>query len=129
MYASLNAPQRPAKPAQRKDLLFLFFAQDIHRRRVNLRHSQCLVPLSRWPLFRCPPMAGFWCPPRLHKIFLQNRTKKNWKESIIRFAIAAIGNEIITLEPSANTVRVTHIDIQEDGIRTSISKFHKGSIC
>src|SRR5215471_5698667 len=64
MYASLNAPQRPAKPAQRKDLLFLFFAQDIHRRRVNLRHSQCLVPLSRWPLFRCPPMAGFWCPPR-----------------------------------------------------------------
>jgi hypothetical protein len=28
--------------------------------RVNV-----LVQLSRWPVFRCPPMAGFGCPPRL----------------------------------------------------------------
>jgi hypothetical protein len=26
----LNAPQRPPQPPQRDDLLFLFFAQDIH---------------------------------------------------------------------------------------------------
>jgi hypothetical protein len=62
----LNAPQRPSEPAQRDDLLFLFFGQDIHPRRVTLRHVNVLDQLSRWPLFRCPRMAGFGCPPRLH---------------------------------------------------------------
>jgi hypothetical protein len=43
-----SLPQRPANLAQGKDLLFLFFAQEIHRRRVILRHSQC--PGSPIPL-------------------------------------------------------------------------------
>jgi hypothetical protein len=48
VYGSFNPPQGPAKSAQRKDLLFLFFAQDIHRRRINPRYSQC--PGSAIPL-------------------------------------------------------------------------------
>ena len=48
MYGSFNPPQGPAKSAQRKDLLFLFFAQDIHRRRIILRLSQ--FPGSAIPL-------------------------------------------------------------------------------
>ena len=59
--ARLNAPQRPSQPPQRDDLLFLFFAQDIaHVTERNLS-VQFNVPiqLSRWPVFRCPHMAGF----------------------------------------------------------------------
>jgi hypothetical protein len=51
MYGAFNSSQRPAKPAQRKDLLFLLFAQDIHRRRVN--------PPSQSMSGSVIPLAGF----------------------------------------------------------------------
>jgi Nucleotidyl transferase AbiEii toxin, Type IV TA system len=60
VYGSFNPPQGPAKSAQRKDLLFLFFAQDIHRRRIILRLSQC--PGSAIPLaaFQVSTDGRFW---------------------------------------------------------------------
>src|SRR5579862_4429458 len=46
--------------AGRKDLLFVFFAQDIHRRRIVLRLSQC--PGSAIPLaaFQVSTDGRFW---------------------------------------------------------------------
>jgi hypothetical protein len=46
-------------------LLFVFFAQDIHRRRIILRLSQC--PGSPNPLaaFQVSTDGRFWVPPRL----------------------------------------------------------------
>lgn len=43
-------PPRPPKPAQRKDLLFLFFAEYIHRPRIN--PPLILDQLPRWQLFQ-----------------------------------------------------------------------------
>jgi hypothetical protein len=49
--------------AGRKDLLFVFFAQDIHRRRIILRLSQC--PGSAIPLaaFQVSTGGRFWVSP------------------------------------------------------------------
>ena len=60
---------------------------------------------------------------------LAKQTKRNWKEFIIRFVIAATGNAIMWIGVGADIAFAINIGIQEDGIRTSISKFHKGSIC
>ena len=50
---SLNAPQRPSQPPQRDDLLFLFFAQDIHSMEGKPHVTvNVLDQLSRWPVFR-----------------------------------------------------------------------------
>jgi hypothetical protein len=59
----LDAPQRPAQPAQRDDLLFLFFAQDIHRRRVNpplQSMSWSAIPLAA---FQVSTDGRFWVSP------------------------------------------------------------------
>jgi hypothetical protein len=63
MYGSFNPPEGPAKSAQRKDLLLLFFAQDIHRWRIILRLSQC--PGSAIPLaaFQVSTDGRFWVSP------------------------------------------------------------------
>jgi hypothetical protein len=58
----LNAQQRPAEPAQRDDLLLLFFGQDIHRRRVTSVTSMSWIsyPVGRfsgvhgWPVLGVP---------------------------------------------------------------------------
>ena len=61
----LDAPQRPAQPPQRDDLLSLLFAQDIAH--VDGGYPSVAVnvlPQFRWPVFSCPSLAGFGCPPR-----------------------------------------------------------------
>ena len=60
MYGSFNPPQRPAKPAERKDLLFVFFAQDIHRRRIILRLSQCPGSAISLAAFQVSTDGRFW---------------------------------------------------------------------
>ena len=60
MYGSFNPPQGPAKSAQRKDLLLLFFAQDIHRRRIILRLSQCPGSAISLAAFQVSTDGGFW---------------------------------------------------------------------
>jgi len=57
---SFNPPQGPAKTAQRKDLLFLFFAQDIHRRRIILRLSQCPGSAISLAAFQVSTDGRFW---------------------------------------------------------------------
>jgi hypothetical protein len=60
VYGSFNPPQGPAKPAERKDLLFVFFAQDIHRRRIILRLSQCPGSASPLAAFQVSADGRFW---------------------------------------------------------------------
>src|SRR5690606_23981169 len=63
----LDPAQRPAKPPQRQYRLLLFFAQDVHSRRGTTSRRFSSTSWRRrydWPVFRCPSLAGFGCPPR-----------------------------------------------------------------
>ena len=63
----LDAPQRPTESPQRQNLLLFGVAQDIAHggeRTCVSRRRQRLGCYARWPVFRCPSMAGFGCPPR-----------------------------------------------------------------
>ena len=60
VYGSFNPPQGPAKSSQRKDLLFLFFAQDIHRRRIIPRLSQCPGSAISLAAFQVSTDGRFW---------------------------------------------------------------------
>src|SRR5690606_35937908 len=69
----LDPAQRPAKPPQRQYRLLLFFAQDVHSRRGTTSRRFSSTSWRRrydWPVFRCPSLAGFGCPPR---------TKDTWR--------------------------------------------------
>ena len=89
----LDAPQRPSQPSQRDDLLFLFFAQDIaHVTERNLSaSSMSRFSYLRWPVFRCPPMAGFGCPPRIESSGLRQEleAQANWSLDHFTFADAS----------------------------------------
>jgi hypothetical protein len=52
----LNPPQRPSQPSQRDDLLFLFFAQDIHS-------TEGKSPSRSNVLDQLLPLAGFQVIP------------------------------------------------------------------
>jgi hypothetical protein len=59
----LNAPQRPSQPPQRNDLLFLFFAQDIHSTEgipPSSLMSWALAPLAA---FQVTLIGRFWVIP------------------------------------------------------------------
>src|SRR5690606_36121990 len=63
----LDPAQRPAKPPQRQYRLLLFFAQDVDSRRGTTSRRFSSTSWRRrydWPVFRCPSLAGFGCPPR-----------------------------------------------------------------
>src|SRR5690606_38129354 len=64
----LDPAQRPAKPPQRQYRLLLFFAQDVHSRRGTTSRRFSSTSWRRrydWPVFRCPSLDGFGCPPRI----------------------------------------------------------------
>ncbi len=54
----------PAGPA-RGSCCFFSSLKTFTRRRVNLTSPVNVLAYFRWPLFRCPSMAGFGCPPRV----------------------------------------------------------------
>ena len=61
----LDAPQRPAQPPQRDDLLSFLFAQDIAH--VDGGYPSIAVnvlPQLRWPVFSRPSLAGFEPSPK-----------------------------------------------------------------
>lgn len=63
----LNAPKRPAQAAQGAYLLLFLVVQDVAHARVGTqvpRRRQRLGRQPWWPVFSCPSMAGFGCPPR-----------------------------------------------------------------
>ena len=65
--APLDAPQRPPQSPQRHDLLLFVITQDVAHDSVGTaapRRRQRLGRYVWWPVFRCPSMAGFGCPPR-----------------------------------------------------------------
>ena len=67
----LYAPQRPPESPQRQDLLLFVVAQDIAHdgdgTAVPRRRQRLGCYGGWWPVFRCPSVAGFGCPPRLMK--------------------------------------------------------------
>jgi hypothetical protein len=63
----LDASQRPSQSPQRQYLLLFVVAQDVAHggeRTYVPRRCQRLGCYVWWPVFRCPSMAGFGCPPR-----------------------------------------------------------------
>src|ERR1043166_6286255 len=60
----LDAPQWPAKPAEREDLLSFFFVQDIAHSTESKSPPSSMSCRFYWPVLRCPSLAGFGCPPR-----------------------------------------------------------------
>ena len=46
-------------------MLFLFFAQDIHRRRVTLRYSQCPGSAISLAAFQLSTHGRFWVSPEV----------------------------------------------------------------
>src|SRR6185437_13852395 len=66
-----DAAQRPPEAAEREDLLPFGFAQDVaHERRRTITSpptSTSRTGYRWWPVFRCPSVAGFGCPPRLRQ--------------------------------------------------------------
>ena len=64
-----DAPQRPTQSPQRQYLLFLVVAQDVAHPQRWTNVPPVVVNVSVryawWPVFRCPSMPGFGCPPRL----------------------------------------------------------------
>src|SRR3990172_12379341 len=63
----LDPPQRPAEAAKGQNLLSFLVAQDV-RHGGGDRSSHAAVNVlgvqPLWPVFRCPSMAAFGCPPR-----------------------------------------------------------------
>src|SRR5207245_75662 len=63
-----DAAERPAQPPQSENLLPLVIPQDVG----HSGGEPCAPPprqrlgtaLLHWPVFRCPRLAGFGCPPR-----------------------------------------------------------------
>jgi hypothetical protein len=61
-----DAPQRPAQSPQRQDLVVFVVSQDVAH---AVRNAAFLVGVnassrySKWPVFSCPLIAGFGCPP------------------------------------------------------------------
>src|SRR5207253_6135433 len=64
-----DAAERPAQPPQSENLLPLVIPQDVG----HSGGEPCAPPprqrlgtaLLHWPVFRCPRLAGFGCPPRV----------------------------------------------------------------
>ncbi len=52
----LNAPQRPAQPTKRKDLLSFLFAQDIAHSTESRSPTLSMSCRSYWPVLRCPSL-------------------------------------------------------------------------
>jgi hypothetical protein len=66
MRRSLDAPQRPAQPSQRDDLLFLFFAQDIaHVTERNAPPVQCPDSAISLAGFQVSTYGRFWVSPEV----------------------------------------------------------------
>lgn len=64
MLLYMEWPERPSEAAQRDDLLSLLFAQDIaHSTERNPPPSSMSRFQFRWPLLRCPSLAGFQPTP------------------------------------------------------------------
>jgi len=64
----LDVTQRPAQAAENQNLVPLVVAQDVaHPGAETCAFCTCqrLNRYSWWPVFRCPSVAGFGCPPRL----------------------------------------------------------------
>jgi hypothetical protein len=63
LYGAFDPSQRPAKPAQRKVLLFLFFAQDIHRRRIYPPLQLMSGSATSLAAFQVSTDGRFWVSP------------------------------------------------------------------
>ncbi len=68
---SIRLRDQPSRPSART-CCFFCFAQDLTAGGYSSVSVNVLDQLSRWPLFRCPPMAGFGCPPRVIQQRCQN---------------------------------------------------------
>ena len=68
----LNAPQRPAKLTEGENLLLFGGGQDVahggERPPKGRPAGYASARQPRWPVFRCPLVAGFGCPPRSNNL-------------------------------------------------------------
>lgn len=89
-----DAAQRPSESPQRQNLLLFGVAQDVAHggeQTCVSRRRQRLGCYVWWPVFTCPPVAGFGCPPR----------QQPWFDRI------GLGDFIAPLKPSAEGPRGT----------------------
>jgi hypothetical protein len=67
--------------AGRKDLLFVFFAQDIHRRRIILRLSQCPGSAISLAAFQVSTDGRFWVSTEARVAFIRCKVIVIWMRS------------------------------------------------
>ena len=64
---SIRLRDQPSRPSART-LLFVFFAQDIHRRRIILRLSHCPGSAVSLAAFQVSTDGRFWVSPEVQSI-------------------------------------------------------------